>query len=60
MQCPHYIDDKSSRCIADDRLYAPSTFQIREYCSTDEHRKCPFYVMCIAGLSFDSGEAFAP
>ena len=30
-----------------EKPYAPSPFQLKEYCKNKQHRKCPFYSMFI-------------
>jgi len=43
MKCPHLIKWLSCSCKARENLYFPSSFQLREYCRSKKHRKCPFY-----------------
>lgn len=44
MKCPHLIKWVVSSCKALDKTYVPSLFELVEYCRTQEHRKCPFYL----------------
>lgn len=44
MRCPHLFKWTVSYCKAVDRPYAPSLFELEEYCKTRDHRKCPFYL----------------
>ena len=42
MECPHLIKWITFFCKAEDKVYAPSVFQINEYCRSAGHVKCPF------------------
>lgn len=42
MECPHLIKWITFFCKAEDKVYAPSAFQINEYCRSAGHVKCPF------------------
>lgn len=44
MRCPHLKREKATACIALEREYMPSTFELREYCEKKGHKKCPFYL----------------
>ncbi len=44
MQCPNLLKWVISSCKAVERPYVPSLFELEEYCSTGDHRKCPFYM----------------
>ncbi len=48
MKCPHLIQSGSISCNALDKPYFPSRFQLKEYCKTNEHKKCPFYLKDIS------------
>jgi hypothetical protein len=43
IRCPHLIKWAIHTCKAGDKPYAPSLFELMEYCTTGDHRKCPFY-----------------
>jgi hypothetical protein len=34
----------TSTCKANDRPYVPSHFQLLQYCTSIDHKKCPFYL----------------
>jgi hypothetical protein len=44
MKCPHLMKWVITSCKAPDKPYMPSLFELEEYCSTKDHRKCPFYL----------------
>jgi hypothetical protein len=45
MKCRHLVACRNiSSCSAIERPYVPSLFEFEEYCSTIDHRKCPFYL----------------
>jgi hypothetical protein len=44
MNCTHLAKGKKAACRALEKAYKPSLFQLGEYCRSDEHRKCPFYL----------------
>ena len=43
-KCPHLIKWLTSACKAADTHYSPSRFQLEEYCTTKDYRKCPFFL----------------
>jgi hypothetical protein len=51
MKCTHLIRRKGIvECSALETPYVPSLFELGEYCRTNDHRKCPFYlkeIICI-------------
>lgn len=44
MRCPHLLNWTVSACVADDRPYVPSIFELQEYCTGKRHERCPLYV----------------
>ena len=42
MKCPHLMNLLNFYCNATEKLYFPSHFQLSEYCTGTDHRKCPF------------------
>ncbi len=45
MKCSHLVkllEQSSVYCNAGDKTYAPSPFQLKEYCRSSSHKKCPF------------------
>ncbi len=44
MKCPHLADWMYKACEATKKPYIPSPFQLKEYCKTEYHVKCPFYL----------------
>jgi hypothetical protein len=44
MKCPHIMKWGSFFCGVDEKTYAPSFFQLNEYCMTKEYSKCPFFL----------------
>ncbi len=50
--CPHLMKSVIPSCRAADEPYAPSPFQMTEYCRTRNHRKCPFF-MNLSKPAFD-------
>jgi hypothetical protein len=45
MKCAHLAFTRPKVCCeALKSLYVPSQFEIEEYCTRKEHRKCPFYL----------------
>jgi predicted sulfurtransferase len=44
MKCPHLADWILKSCEACEQPYAPSLFQLSEYCRKHSHKKCPFYM----------------
>lgn len=43
VKCPYLSRWTAAECRTGDEIYAPSAFQIEEYCRTEGHKKCPFY-----------------
>ena len=43
-KCPHLIKWITFTCMAKEKLYFPSPFQIHEYCNRENHKKCPFFL----------------
>ncbi len=43
-------------CVAGRMLYAPSKFEMEEYCLADRHRLCPLYCMSADDGVFDLRE----
>ncbi|MCE5312680.1 MAG: hypothetical protein LLF86_05955 [Nitrospiraceae bacterium] len=41
-RCPHLVKSGLSYCNANKTPYNPSHFQLKEYCATKTHSKCPF------------------
>ncbi|GAB4389392.1 MAG: hypothetical protein Kow0025_14490 [Thermodesulfovibrionales bacterium] len=41
MRCPHLVRWVAFRCRALPEPYAPTPFQLEEYCMGDRHRRCP-------------------
>ena len=41
-KCPYLSKLWPYKCRACTVLYAPSTFQLEEYCRNERHEKCPF------------------
>lgn len=44
MKCPHLVSLMVCSCKAGDRPYVPSLFELDEYCRTERHSRCPFYL----------------
>ncbi len=45
MKCPHLIKRMIASCrAAGNKPYVPSLFELKEYCSTTGHQRCPFYM----------------
>jgi hypothetical protein len=44
MKCKHLENLHIMVCRANEKPYGPSLFQLEEYCMTEEHRKCPFFM----------------
>jgi hypothetical protein len=44
LKCPHLADWMYRACEATTAPYAPSQFQLAEYCRSLLHVKCPFYL----------------
>lgn len=47
MECPHLTGDRMSRCKAGTLAYAPSLFQLHEYCRGKGYKKCPFFLRSV-------------
>lgn len=47
MQCLYLIKRGKPHCMAVNNAYVPSMFQLSEYCTTKDHKKCPFYLTVI-------------
>ncbi len=43
VKCPYLSRWSEAECRIGDSMYAPSAFQVEEYCRTEGHTKCPFY-----------------
>lgn len=41
VRCPHLVRWVAFRCRALPEPYAPTPFQLEEYCMGDRHRRCP-------------------
>ncbi|MEW6109570.1 MAG: hypothetical protein AB1632_10450 [Nitrospirota bacterium] len=48
MKCPYLTKWVVSSCKACDKPYAPSLFELQEYCRSISHTKCPFYLMIVS------------
>lgn len=58
MKCTHLIINRGiSACSSLEKPYVPSLFELEEYCRTNEHRKCPFYLKGIICLNLGEGSA---
>lgn len=44
MKCPHLVSHIVCSCKAGGRPYVPSLFELDEYCRTERHSRCPFYL----------------
>lgn len=44
MKCPHLVKWIISSCMASDRPYIPSPFELEEYCYTIRQNKCPLHI----------------
>ncbi len=44
MSCPHLNLWRVITCKIGDRIYIPSIYQLREYCETRWHKRCPFNI----------------
>jgi hypothetical protein len=44
MECPHLAGDFMKYCVAEKAVYLPSIYELREYCSHQQHRVCQFYL----------------
>jgi len=43
MECPHLAGEFMKYCKAEKAVYVPSISELREYCTCQKHRMCPFY-----------------
>jgi hypothetical protein len=55
MRCPHLLNWTVSSCVADDKPYVPSLFELQQYCTDKGHDRCPLYV----GLAREGQDAFS-
>lgn len=46
-KCTHLLRGRKALCKALNKVYVPSLFQLVEYCSSRDYRKCPFYLRSI-------------
>jgi len=44
MKCPYLMKWVSFACKASERFYFPTPFQLKNYCTCVEYKKCPFYI----------------
>ncbi len=44
MSCPNLVKRETHRCRTVDESYCPSYYQMWEYCKTQRHKICPFFV----------------
>ena len=44
LKCPHLTKLLICTCKACEIPYAPTLFQLEEYCKSKQHEKCPFYL----------------
>lgn len=42
-KCPHLRKLIVSFCKIEGKLYAPSLYELHEYCRGEEHTRCPLY-----------------
>ncbi len=50
MKCTHLVSGRGiSSCLALERPYVPSVFELGEYCKKGEHRKCPLLLRATKG-----------
>lgn len=42
LKCPFLIKEELYSCTAVVGAYAPTSFQLAEYCTSEHHKKCPF------------------
>lgn len=49
------VRGRRTACRALRAFYVPSSFEMQEYCKTNEHRKCPFYLKGIACMTPGNG-----
>lgn len=43
MKCPHLMTFIFSLCRIERRFYAPSVFDLHEYCTNEDYIRCPLY-----------------
>jgi hypothetical protein len=55
MKCPHLNRWIVATCKIDERTYAPSLFQLNEYCKTKVHKRCPFFVKNVSKMNRKKG-----
>lgn len=48
MKCPFLVGKYMYSCSASKEVYAPSAFEMEEYCKNTGFKLCPFYYMRIA------------
>lgn len=53
MQCRFFLFRDVQFCSAGSRIYVPSPFEAKEYCTVERHRMCPFYCMHRSDGAFD-------
>ncbi len=53
MKCPHLIKLINFMCKAQEKMYCPSKFQLKEYCKKASYKKCPFYNLRINKTEID-------
>ena len=44
MRCLFLDGRHAPNCSAGTKIYAPSSFELQEYCRSDRHKVCPFYM----------------
>ncbi len=47
MKCPFLVGKNMYSCSASKEVYAPSAFEMEEYCKNTRFKLCPFYYMRI-------------
>jgi hypothetical protein len=60
MKCPHLVKWLAFACDAKEKMYLPSSFQLREYCKGKYYKKCPFYSESAAVREEEAGAISAP
>lgn len=50
LKCIHLSGMSKPVCLAGDGPYLPSMFELREYCLTKDHSKCPFFLELVECL----------
>lgn len=54
--CPHFSVDETVACSASEgRQYRPNEIQQKEYCTSNIHLICPFFMMNAPVMSVASG-----